>query len=294
MESAKNNLSQTFLNLMLGDWHIDADYARVEFNRYMEKIELLSNGATMFDVFSEEKANSKRISIVDASGAIKDVSSLDQVTENSIIQLNFSGVMRNADGLCSQGVNSLTEQLYNSYGNSAVKGILLNLESGGGESSSGYNLQQALLDKNKPVVVRSSFLASAALNGAAAANEIWAASDASQIGSIGSYISVSLDALNEYKKNVKDIYSTTSPDKNAAFRAALDGDFSKLEKDVTQNASLFQEKVKGLLNLKSSLEASTLSGGVFYAQDAKNRGLVHGVGTKQLAIKRILSLIKYS
>lgn len=294
MTGLKNNLNDTFLKLLVGDWHIDVNYGIQEFNKYMEKIELIQNGATIFDMFNEQKEKSKRLCVVSASGAIKDVSSISEITEDSILELSFSGVMRDEDGLCSMGINSFNEQLYNAYGNPNVKGILINLNSGGGQSSSGYNLQQAIADKNKPVVVRSSILASAALNGALPATEIIAASDAAQIGSIGSYISLDLKAIKEYKETILDIYSKVSPDKNAAFRDAIEGNYDKLTDYVTENAKMFQDKVRQYLKLDQSKMLSTLSGGTFMAQDAKERGLVHSVGSRQFAIKRIFSHIKYS
>jgi protease-4 len=294
MTGVKTNLKETILELLVGDWHIDSNYAIQEFNKYIERLEILNAGGTMFDLFGQAKEESKKLRVVEAAGNVKDISSVAEISESSILELSFSGVMQNDDGLCSYGINNLTEQLYNAYGNPSVSGILLNLNSGGGESSSGYTLQQAIADRNKPVVVRSSMLASAALNGAASATEIIAASDASKIGSIGSYVTIDLERMKQYKEKFKDIYSTTSPDKNKDFREALLGNFSSLEKDVTENAKMFQAHIEKYLKLDGATKSSTLSGGMFYAQDAKNRGLVHGVGSKQFAIKRILSHIKYN
>ncbi len=295
MIGAKNNLKETLFNLLVGEWHIDINYAHQEFNKYVEKIELLNSGVSFSDLFKAQKDESGKLAIVSSYGAATVVSSFDDITENgSILELSFSGVMRDEDGMCSYGINSLANNLYSAYGNSKVSGILLNINSGGGYSSAGYTLQQAIADKNKPVVVRAPLLASAALNGALPATEIVAASDASEIGSIGTYITLNLKALEEYKAEYKDVYATVSPDKNKAFRNAVSGDFSELEKYVTKNAEMFQSKVSQFLTLKESTKDSTLSGGMFFAQDAKRRGLVHSVGSKQFAVKRILSHIKYS
>lgn len=294
MTGLKNNLNNTSFALLVGNWHIDLNYGIQEFNKYLEQVDLIQSGASLSEVFKEQKDKSKRLCIIDAVGAVKDVSSISEITEESILELSFSGVMREEDGLCSTGINSLSEQLYNAYSNPNVKGILLNLNSGGGESSSGYNLQQAISDKNKPVVVRSSILASAALNGALPATEIIASSDASQIGSIGSYISLNMSSIKWYKENIIDIYSKVSPDKNAAFRDAVNGNYDKLTEQVTENAKMFQDKVKEYLTLDQQKMLSTLSGGMFMAKDAKQRGLVHSIGSRQFAIKRIFSHIKYT
>ncbi len=291
--SVKNNLKETTFELFVGNWHIDVEFAFQEISNYFEKIQLLDSGATIFDLFGAAKQESKLIKVVDSEGGTTVIDSLKESPENSILELSYSGVMRDEDGLCSYGINSLTEQLYQAYSNTAIKGILLNINSGGGESNSGYTLQQAIADKNKPVVVRTPFLASAALNGASTATEIIGASDAARVGSIGSYMTINRQALEDYKNDYMDIYATVSPDKNKAIRDAILGDFSLLTKQVTQNAVLFQNTIKKNLNLNEKLMESTLAGDVFYAQDAKKRGLIHSVGSKKFAIKRIFSHIKY-
>ncbi len=284
---------QNHFRTIVGAWHIDFDYGIEQLSQYLHNIELLEKGATMTDLFLDQKTKSREL-FAQTSDELISISSIKDAPKDSILEINFSGVMRNDDGLCSIGVDSLNQSLFSAYSNPNIKGVLLNINSGGGESTSGYSLQQALSDKNKPVVVRSNFLGSAALNGAVTANEIIAASDGAMIGSIGSYFSINMEMLNYFKNNVKDIYSKVSPDKNKSFRKALEGDFSLLEAEATKSAVNFQKAVIKNRSLNESSKDSTLAGGMFYAQDAKNRGLVDAVGSRAFALKRINSLLKYS
>ena len=288
-------MSNHFVTLV-GGWHIDTTWGIEKLNEYLSNIDLVKStkNTTLFDKAFEASRN---MSIIDQkTGSISTITDFSEIpNEGGILELNFSNVMRNEDGWCSIGINSLTSMLYQAYGTPKIKGILLNLNSGGGESSSGFNLQGALLDKNKPVVVRTMFLGSAAVNGAIGASEIIASSDAAEIGSIGSYIALDNNMVSYLKENIKYVYSKVSPNKNKSFRDILDNDdYSLLEEEATQNAKMFQKAVTKYRNLKDTTKEDTLSGGMFYAQDAKRRGLIDAVGTRNFALKRVNSLIKYS
>jgi ClpP class serine protease len=94
-----------------------------------------------------------------------------------------------------------------------------------------------------------------------------------------------------YSENVDDIYSEVSQDKNAEWRAYLKGDTKPLQTIVTQNAKLFQQEVTKYRPLNYDKE-TTLRGGMFFAQDAKKRGLIDGVGTLGYAMSRLEANIK--
>lgn len=284
--SYKNNLRP-----LCGSWHIDLEWGVNQFESYLHNISLMENGATIPDLFKESYNKSKEIHCITENNIIKTVTQINDIPAGSILELSFNGVMREDDGFCSIGIDTFSRRLYEAYASSNVKGILLNLYTGGGQSTSGYTLQQAIADKNKPVVVRTSFLGSAGVNAAVAADEIIAASEGAMIGSIGSYISVNMAMLEYFKTYSKDIYAKVSPDKNKSFREALVGNFDLLEAEVTENAKTFQKMVSKYRDLNPDLKDTTLAGGMFQANDAKKRGLVDAIGTRAFALKRINSLL---
>jgi ClpP class serine protease len=283
----------TTLNALVGNWHIDFDWGLSKFGEYVANTELFK--VSNKDIFEKmfEKSSQKFVINSDGYGATQEITTIN--TKNSILELRYEEVMRNSDGLCSIGINTLVNNMYEAYANPNISGVLLHLNSGGGESSSGYNLQSALLDKNKPVVVSTYFLGSAAVNGALGASEIIATNDAAQVGSIGSYYAVDAQMLKYLRDNVMYFYSKVSPDKNKDFRELLDkGDATELIAAVTENAKMFQKAVTKYRPLNETKKEETLSGGMFYAKDAKSRGLIDAIGTRDFAIKRIQSLIKYN
>lgn len=206
----------------------------------------------------------------------------------------MQGAMRVQDGWCSDGVQSLSNKFYDAYGNPNIVGILFDVDSGGGESDAGVLMKRTLEDKNKPIVSLVTTLGSAAVMATLPSDEIIALSEHSRIGSIGSFISLNKKAIAEYAENTEDIYSAVSDDKNIEFRELLMGNSDKLRKMVTDSAKLFQKDVKKFRNLQGSPETieQTVRGGMFFAKDAKSRGLIDSIGTTNYAIKRINSYIK--
>lgn len=268
------------INKFSGSLCIDRDYAINALCDYLDKINLLENKLdTKSSIFSNKVFQVEGVSVKTGASLVFDNQEIAQVT--------YSGVMTDDDGWCNYGIKSLAKGLYSLYDNPNVKGIILNLDSGGGEESSAGTLYAALADKNKPVVVHTPFLGSAAVWGTLTATEVIAMSDVSKIGSIGSYISLNTENIKKYTEAVKEIYAEQSADKNKAFRMLLEDNFEGLQSIVNESADLFIKAVEKHRKLNPDTKEETLKGGVFRSQDAKARGLVHSVGGRVFAIKRV-------
>lgn len=233
------------------------------------------------------KEESRSIEYYSTDGA------LSSEIDGQIAKVSMSGVMTVEDGLCHYGMNNLDRTMRKLYSNNSIKGIILSVNSGGGYSTAGDVLYNTIADKNKPVVVHAVYMASAALKGTLKANEIIAASDSTEIGSIGTMMVMPKWYLESAKQNDIELYSTKSPEKNAAWRAIKDGNFEPYIKELTKNDEVFMDIVKNNRNLKGDVE-STLSGATFLAKDAKRRGLIDGIGSLDYAIKRLRSHISYN
>lgn len=274
------------LNIIIsGEWAIDEAYA---FGQLSQILFNLSTGHLPVK-------QSHVIGLMSASGAMTTYNA-STAQSGSILRLRMSGVMTADDQLCSDGIQSLSDTLYSAYSNDNIDGILLDVNSGGGESTAGYILKNALADKNKPVVVHAMTLGSAALLGTLPASEIIAAGESAKIGSIGSYLSVNNKFLSWYKDNYTDIYATQSTDKNADFRSLIEGNSAPIQKMIDKSAKMFQDNVAKSRTLKGNEEkiSSTLAGGMFDAVDARSRGLVDGIGSYNYALKRLKSHISYN
>ena len=142
-------------------------------------------------------------------------------------------------------------------------------------------------DSRKPIVVYADLLASAAVDGTLPAAEIIASGNSSQIGSIGVFCSINKKMVKYYQENVEDIYSSTSTKKNEAIRAYLKGDNSLILREVDKAASIFHAEVKKY-RPQAAKHADVLEGDLFFAKDAKTRGLIDGIGTSRYALKRLM------
>ena len=264
-------------------WAIDLDYGF----SYMAKV--LYNQSVGF-----VPKQSAPFTIISGDGLIE-ASDLSSASSGDMVRLRYSGAMMTDDQACGQrGVQSLADNLYSAYNAKGVSGVLLELHSGGGEGLSAEILDEAIGDRNKPVVVRTHVLGSAAVKGTVKADEIIASNPQARIGSIGAFFSLNKEFVNWYKENIEDIYSELAPDKNSEFRQYFAGDKAPIQKLINSYDSDFKAHVQAHRNLKGSQKQinETLAGGMFKSEDAKQRGLIDGVGGLNYAIRRLNSHIK--
>lgn len=283
-----------FLNRIISsaNWQIDKAWGMQILSSYLHDLDMIQNGVPFSELmYSEKRAESRRIQISneieDFSETTLDLSSFEgTIPENSIAELKLSGVMTLEDGLCHQGINSLAQSLQQADNHKSISGVLLEVNSGGGEALAGSVLQNTIRDMKTPVVTYTHFLGSAAVRGTLGTKEIIASSKDVSVGSIGAMISLNLEAIEEHKETYKELYAESSPNKNAEWRALLEGNETPLIKRVTETADFFRSEVKKHRPLKGNIE-ETLKGGIFTANKAKSKGLIDGIGTKAYAVRRL-------
>lgn len=273
-------------------------------NQYLTDLSLLAHGANYKDLGIEERRRATysaiitqiegRAVLVEDRGLLRNQS---LTPENSIAVIRIKGFMKTESSGGSGGVRGargIAEDLRTAYNNPNISGILLDINSGGGEVTAMDVLIDALSTRNKPVVSHTLFAASAAYGTAAATDEIIALSVITRVGSIGAVISVNKIALQEHSDEILDLYGANAPNKNLEFRSALNGEFGPLQSVVNEATDRFQETVKGLRTLRGSEDRikDTLSGHTFASIEARKRGLIDGVGGIEYAIKRLQAHIK--
>lgn len=251
---------------------IDVDFGLNALNQYLSEIALLQAGAKFSDLgFSERRASQKPLEL------------------GQIAMLRLQGVMRLEDGLSTRGVRSLVSDIQAANQNSLIKGIILEINSGGGEAISGSVLKDAIENSDKPIVAYGHFVGSAAYLSALAADELILSSEMAKAGSIGAMLTLDKELLAQYKERFIDVYATQSKDKNKEFRSAMNDDFSFIQKSIDKAADIFQNTVLQYRNVKDKEKA--LSGSMFYAEEAKTLGLIDGIGGMNYAIRRLESHI---
>lgn len=280
--------------LMGRQWHIELGFGMAALGKYLTNLEVAAADNSQNDVFARIKALNSPAIIV-PTGEITMVSPgaviRGNVPQGSILRLNLVGPMIANGDLCSWGMDDYEEAIRAASQNPNVDGVFIRANTGGGESLAGQILHNAIKSSTKAVVVYADTLASAGIHGTLAADEIIASGKGSRIGSIGTYVSIDKEFINWYKENVDDIYADVSGDKNGAWRAYMEGDSGPFRKMATESAQMFQEEVRAYRQLKGNTE-ETLKGGIFWAAEAKRRGLIDGIGNMDYAMQRLQANIK--
>lgn len=265
-------------NIFNGFWMIDGDYA----GNFLPLIANYILGNKTSNAFIEKaKENFSLVSLASSNTQHFNSQKIDSqdVNEGSIAVIPIRGAITKHDQFCGPaGMNSIANLLDSCYSTDNIKGVLLVVESGGGEAYAMRILNDAISRRNKPVIAFIDDLsASAAYGIISGCDHIVANSELARIGSIGTYQTI-IDHTQYFKNagiNIIEIYATDSKDKNSDFKEALNGNFEPLRKtiDVLNNSFLGMiENNRGDKLTKDRSEWGT--GKVYFAKDALSLGLI--------------------
>lgn len=282
--------------IMRGDsWAIEKMYAIGLINQYIADLEAREAGLSVAELGIAERKAAMLPKVAESIGVLAFKSYGDEsnnilqntkIPLNSFAILNLMGAMRTEGDWCSYGMRDFESWIQDANNNPRIRGILIRANSGGGETLAGQILSNAIADSAKPVVVHADLLASAAVDGTLPADEIIASGTSSRIGSIGVYCSVSKKMLDWYKENIVDYYSDRSPKKNKDSRGLFVGDPTALIESVNQAADIFHSEVQKY-RPKVLKNQAAKEGDLFFAKEAKQIGLVDGIGNLSYAIRRL-------
>lgn len=222
------------------------------------------------------------------------VSTLNEDTEKDVVCIiPIRGTMLKYGTLCSYGADEYAAMMDCARLHPKVRGVVLDIDSGGGEAAAVPVLIQAvrrLQQDGKPVVASVDFCGSAAYWLASTCDRVYANNaEVAQIGSIGAMAVLIDDRKASEEAGYKRIYifAPQSSDKNRAYIEALDGNPTSLqEASLRPLAQAFIDAVK--VNRSGKLKEDTpglLSGAVFFAEVAEAAGLIDGVRTLEQAVQ---------
>jgi ClpP class serine protease len=286
--------------LQSGPFAIDWQYAIEAWSNYLEELTLLEAGVPYADLgICARRAETFPAVISMESGrpiVVQDSAMLRDEREtprDSYALLRLQGVMRSQDGASSRGVLSVIDDLNAAIANPNIKGIVLEVNSGGGQAIAGQMMHTAISSSPKPVVAFAHMAGSAAYMAAMAADKVVASNNAARVGSIGTMMTLPKGFASWYNTNYQDEYASASTNKNSAFRAFLQGDMSKLREELEETNEQFLAAVRENRELKggSSYQKHTLSGAMFQAREAKRRGLIDSIGGLDTAISQLEKLL---
>jgi signal peptide peptidase SppA len=258
-------------NIINGVWLIDPDYA----NNYLPLVAAFMRGER-FD--SSVRETESFVSVYHNETVCSD----DEIPLNSVAVINISGAITKYDQDCGpSGMISKSNVLRKFFLNDNVKGVILKIDSGGGEGNAMRVMQDAIIDRNKPVIAFIDDLACSAAYGIASGCDVIVAnSSTARVGSIGTYITVSDYTKYWEQQGIRliDVYASQSKDKNSAYYEALKGNLEPIRAIADRYNSDFIETVK--LNRSEKLAEdinSWSTGKVFFADEALKIGLIDSI-----------------
>ena len=190
------------------------------------------------------------------------------------------------------GMDVYSAVLNKLYTDATVRGIILKIESGGGEWSGLQIMAETLKQRTKPVVAFVEDCAASAAYGIAVCCDAIVANTAMcEVGSVGTYIRI-LDYGKYFASmglDVHNIYATKSVDKNKDYRDALEGKYD----GMIQNIDVYNEY---FINLVSEGRGDRLqsdakewgTGKMYFAPKALELGLIDGIASLEDTIRNFI------
>jgi len=208
----------------------------------------------------------------------------EDAPRESIAVINITGAITKYNQTCGpSGMVTKSDLITRCFNNDNIEGVILKVDSGGGESIAWRHIKDALSLKNKAVIGFADDCACSAAYGLlSSCDMIVANSELAQIGSIGTYGTI-LDYRDKLEKEgikLIEIYASQSKDKNLEFREALDGNTKPLQEkiDVITEDFITTIETARADKLQSGRETWG-TGKTFYAKEALEIGLIDKIDT---------------
>lgn len=297
------SFDRTISAILRGYWLIERNFANAQLPLVMRMIsgENISLGdARMMDDETEQNKSPKAIDYFSENKNAYLVSprtELSMLPSGSIAVVNIAGPLLKSGGYCSYGMTDIAQLISRLGAEGKVDGILLNIDSPGGQAYGTSLLADVIksVDKVKPIlsVTDDGMAASAAMWITSAARESYATKKTDKFGSVGVYTTIA-DFNKHYAEYFKlpvfDIYAPQSTEKNASYTEALNGNEEALKNDLSVLAQQFIDTIKQNRGDRIKGDSWT-KGKMFYANEAVKIGLIDGVKSFEKVIDRINQLV---
>lgn len=267
-------------------------------------IRMLKGESVDFGMKRDEAVDAKVLSIRSKAsyGSIYRVgyyTDLSKLPENSIAMVDIVGPVTKFGDMCSWGSVDHAETIRRLSKAQNVSGIIINVDSPGGEASGTSMLADTIKDAAsvKPVIglIDDGIAASAGYWIVSACTEVYVTKRTDMVGSVGVYCAIA-DWYGYFESQglkVHDVYAPQSTDKNKIFQDAIDGNDKPLQTELKVLASEFIETVK--TNRGARLTSDEWdTGKMFYTKDAVKIGLIDGQMTLSEVYVRMGQLIDSS
>jgi len=271
----------TITQILHGRWAIQPEYARAAY----PMIETLLEGRMV----EWGSTASTSYQTVGEGGSLNSYRTMEEVPEGTILMLELKGPMMKDDQLCGpRGTAWLSQRIAQADESGKFEAIILSIDSPGGQVAGTEELARVVAQRATPVYSYAHTAASASYWVGAKGIELWLDGKTASVGSIGVVCSF-LDVREAWEKRglkLHEVYSKTSPDKNLAYRNALNGEYSELERELTRLDAIFMQSVR---QSRPGIAEEALSGKMYLAEDAIRLGLADRIGSLAELVAHIRS-----
>lgn len=204
---------------------------------------------------------------------------------NAVVLLNLRGAITKYDTWCSNGMLTFIDWLKAADSVSSVRGIVVSVDSGGGEAMVCESVAKQMDSMSKPVFFHvHGYMCSAAYYIGANATKIYATGQSDIIGSIGTMVTLAdyRDYFKEQGINMLEIYADQSTEKNGLYRDAIDGNTSPIKEQMLN--PLCQMFIDYVSANRPNINQDVLKGATYLGQSALDNGLIDGFRSLQEVI----------
>lgn len=267
-------------------WYIEQNYAQGHLPLVLG---MLSGNSVLTN--KEEHEKPVLVHHLDDKGMAVSAGSAKTTT---VAVLSIKNPIVKHDQFCGpQGTKSMMRELDSLKGNDNVAGVVLDIDSGGGQAYGTPEFYDYLMNYPKPIVsYTDGLMCSAAYYIGSASSHIVTNSRAEAIGSIGAYSQL-LDLDGYYEKQglkVHTMYATKSTEKNKAYREAMKGEefygaYIREELDP-----LVDSFINDMKTARPSIDEAVFKGATYDGPKAVEMGLADELGNIQTAIDKVFEL----
>lgn len=209
-----------------------------------------------------------------------------------IAVFTIKGALTKDDGFCSAGMETMNRRLTQLLANPDISGIILDMDTPGGEASYTPIFAKTIKEAKKPIITYTNrLLASAGYWLASASREIYASNEHDTISSIGTMVTM-IDFREKMKNegvNLVHIYASKSSEKNFLHKAFLNEDYDTIKTEMLDPVNeSFLNHVKSQREIK---DESVYNGKTYYAKEALTKGLIDGIKSFDECLLRMEELI---
>jgi protease-4 len=188
----------------------------------------------------------------------------------------------------SYGVDDIAAIIRLAYQSASISAVILKADTPGGSTDSLFLIQEVLSEKTKPTYgYIDGMAASCGYIALSYCEKIYAINPMAFAGSIGVYAVLYIPNREKEWYTILEVYPDESEDKNLPEREAVKGKDALLKERLSKLALYLRDVVK---SNRPGVSDATLTGKLYYAEEAVTLGLIDGIKTLQQAVDRLVKL----